>query len=169
VRIRAAIAAALTVAGAVSVLAACSPVVAMDPAEAAADPACAAVTVRLPDEIAGFAKRETNAQATGAWGDPTVALLHCGVETPAPTSDLPCVSVPSDAGASVDWLVDDAEDPVFKFTAYGRSPSVSVVVDYSKVSGTDVLEAIDQAVATLPQVGACVGIDDVVPTATPAP
>jgi len=161
--------AAAVAASAALALSGCAPIVAMDPAASAGDPACAAVTVRLPDEIAGFAKRETNAQATGAWGDPTVALLHCGVDTPAPTSDLPCVSVPGDVNGEVDWLVDDSEDPTYKFTAYGRSPSVSVVVDYSKVSGTDVLQAIDQAVATLPKVGACVGIDDVLPTATPAP
>src|SRR5690606_31958011 len=139
-------------------LTACASAVPMTPAEDAANPACASVTVRLPDVIAGFAKRETTAQATGAWGQPTVALLHCGVESPAPTSALPCVTVPGDG---VDWRVDDRDSPTYVFTAYGRTPSVSVAIDYSQISGTAVLDAIDVAVATLPQTGACLSSDDV--------
>jgi len=157
------VAAVLAVAAAFP-LAACTAVVTMTPAAGAGSPACAAVTVRLPDEIEGFEQRETNAQATGAWGDPTVALLHCGVDAPAPTSDLPCVTVP---GGQVDWLLDDSDAPSYVFTAYGRSPSVTVVVDYSMVSGTSVLNALDQAVRTLPQTGSCVGADDVTPAPTP--
>ena len=142
-------------------LTACSAIVAMEPAEFAASPACAAVTVRLPDSIGdgaeAIAKRETNAQATGAWGEPTVVLLHCGVPAPPPTSELPCVTPPDGA---VDWLVDDSDAPTYVFTSYGREPAVSVAVDNTMISGVSVLDALDTAVSQLPQVGACIGVDD---------
>lgn len=155
-------------------LAACSPTVALDPAPDAADPACAAVTVRLPDEIdEGTSKvlqRETNAQATGAWGDPTVVVLHCGVPQAAPTSDLPCNTATDDAGNSIDWLVDGSKDPIFTFTTYDRKPAVSVTIDYDSIGSASVLDAIAPAVGTLPENGHhCVGPDDVPPTATETP
>lgn len=155
------LASAIAVAALAGLLSGCAPTVALEPAEGAADPACAAVTVLLPDEIdegdTPLLQRETNAQATGAWGDPVAVVLHCGVESPAPTSTLPCVTVP---GGAVDWLVDDSKDPEFVFTSYGREPAVSVVVDYGRVSGTTVLQALDRAVDELPKVGACIGIED---------
>jgi outer membrane murein-binding lipoprotein Lpp len=52
------------------VLAGCAQAVPFDPAADASDPDCAAVVVRLPDTVAGLAERETNAQGTGAWGQP---------------------------------------------------------------------------------------------------
>ncbi len=151
-------------------LAACAPTVALDPAPDAADPACADVTVHLPDEIdengTKLPQRETNAQATGAWGDPTAVVLHCGVAAPPATSDLPCPGVP---GVTVDWLLDDSQAPEYRFTTYDRTPAVSVVVDYDVVSGTTVLEALDVAVSGLPENGHhCIDAADV-PSATPIP
>ncbi len=155
-------------------LTACSPTVALDPAPDAPDPACAAVTVRLPDEIdegtSKFMQRVTNAQATGAWGDPTVVVLHCGVAVPAPTSDLPCNTVTDDFGNSIDWLVDDSKDPIFTFTTYGRTPAVSVTIDYDSIGSASVLDALSSSVSTLPDNGHhCVGLDDVDSTPTPEP
>ena len=138
-------------------LAACAPVVALQPAERAADPACAEVTVRLPDEIGGLEQRETNAQATGAWGEPVAVVLHCGVPAPPPTSELRCVTTP---GGVVDWLIDDSNAPEFVFTSYGRDPAVTVVVDYEVVSGATVVSELDGAVARLPQVGSCIGPEE---------
>jgi len=142
-------------------LSACAPVVALGAAEDAADPACAAVTVRLPDEIGdggvAFPARETNAQATGAWGDPVAVVLHCGVPTPPPTAEFPCVTAP---GGVVDWLVDDTRAPDYIFTSYGRSPAVSVVIDNTVISGVSVLDAVDNAVSQLPQTGSCISIED---------
>ena len=158
----------------VAALAACTPTVALEPAAGAADPACAAVTVRLPGEIdegtTTFVQRETNAQATGAWGDPTVVVLHCGVAQPAPTSDLPCNTVVDNVGNSIDWLVDDSQDPVFTFTTYDKAPAVSVTIDYDSIGSASVLNAISIAVSQLPENGHhCIGLDDVNPTATAAP
>lgn len=136
-------------------LAACAPTVALQPAALADAPSCAAVTVRLPDEISGLAKRETNAQATGAWGQPTAVVLHCGVEAPPPTSLLPCYTVDG-----IDWLVDDTDSPTFVFTSYGRDPAVTVAIDNTVVAGVSVLESLSYAVSQLPATGACISVDD---------
>ena len=155
-------------------LAACSPTVALDPAPDAADPACAAVSVRLPDEIdeqgTKLVERETNAQATAAWGDPAAVVLRCGVPVPPPTSALPCNTVTDRGGNSVDWLVDDSKDPIFTFTTYGRTPSVSVTIDYGVIGSASVLDALSSAVNQLPGNGhRCIGLDDLTPSATPTP
>ncbi|WXZ51180.1 DUF3515 family protein [Clavibacter tessellarius] len=50
--------------------------------------------------------RETDAQGTGAWGDPqSTVILRCGVATPGPTTDA-CISYDD-----VDWVEDDLEGP----------------------------------------------------------
>jgi len=138
--------------GATASLTGCSAIVALDPAPDAALPACADVSVRLPAAIEDLARRETNAQATGAWGEPTAVVLHCGVPVPPPTSTLPCVTPPD---GLVDWLVDDSDAPTYVFTSYGRTPAVSVVLDNTVVSGVSVLDALDAAVSHLPQSGSC--------------
>ena len=84
--------AVLLVAAAAVTLTGCSSTVSMTPAKGANDPACAAVTVRLPDAVDGQQRRWTDAQATGAWQSDdgrTTVLLTCGLEPPAP-SMLPC-------------------------------------------------------------------------------
>lgn len=139
-------------------LSACAPTLALDAAEDAADPACAAVSVRLPDELAGLSKRPTNAQATAAWGEPAHVILRCGVPAPAPTAVLPCVTVPEPNG--VDWLRDSSGDPYFVFTTYGRQPALEVIIDGTEVSGFEVLTELAGAVSQLPVEGRCIGLGD---------
>ncbi|WP_255447322.1 DUF3515 family protein [Schumannella soli] len=114
-----------------AVLAGCSPVVATEPAADANDPGCADVIVRLPDSTQGLAKRETNAQATAAYGDPADVLLTCGVKVPA-ASELPCVQT-----KNVLWLRDDSKAPLYIFTTFGREPAIDVAIrsDQTKASG----------------------------------
>ncbi len=131
----------------------------MQPAESAAAPECADVTVRLPDTVDGLEKRETNAQATGAWGNPASVLLRCGVPSPGPTSDR-CISL-----NGIDWIEDASEAPTYRYTSYGRTPAVEVAIDSSTgVSGTNALIDLQDAVGMLPQTGACVGPDDLLNT-----
>ncbi|HWR86574.1 MAG TPA: DUF3515 family protein [Rhodoglobus sp.] len=138
---------------AVLLLTACTPAVTLEPAEDAGAVACAEVIVRLPDDVEGLPKRETDAQGTGAWGDPAKVLLRCGVPAPAPTSDLPCYT-----WGGVDWIVDDERDPVLVATTYGREPAIEVIID-DQADGI-ILEQLGAAVSRLPVTGACVGIDD---------
>ena len=140
-----------------ALLAACSQAVTFDPAPAASDPDCAAVVVRLHDEVAGQAARETNAQGTGAWGSPASVLLRCGVEPPGPTT-LRCVSVDE-----VDWIIDESDAPRYRFTTYGRTPAVEVVVDNDVVSGTTVIADLSPAVAVIEADGGCTDLEELAP------
>lgn len=132
----------------------CSRVVPLQAAAHANDPHCASVIVRLPDTVAKLSKRETNAQSTGAWGDPDAIVLTCGTEPIGPTT-LDCVSV-----NGIDWVVDDREKPLYRFSLYGREPGLEVRVDSSRVSGTDALVDLGKAVQVLPQTRHCVGPSD---------
>lgn len=138
----------LAAVGTAGLLTGCSGTVSMTPAKGANDPACAAVTVRLPDAVDGQQRRWTDAQATAAWGDPSTVLLTCGVAEPGP-STLPC-----DTRAGVDWIIDDTDAPKYRFTTYGRTPALEVYLDYDAVSGSQVLTDIGTAVGQLPTTGA---------------
>jgi hypothetical protein len=129
---------------AASGLTGCTSTVTMEPAPLANDPACAEITVRLPGELNGQARRWTDAQATGAWGDPAVILLSCGVEPPGPTT-LPCQSV-----NGVDWIIDDADAPKYRVTTFGRTPALELYLDTEVVSSADVLDALSRIVDLLP-------------------
>jgi len=150
-------------------LAACAPTVALDPAPDANDPKCADISVHLPDAVAGQAQRQTNAQATGAWGDPAVVLLRCGVKPIGPTSK-PCVSV-----NGIDWVLEN--DPDAKtglYITFGRLPATEVVIDRGshRVTDSGVLPDLADAISQVPQQKSmrCQGLSDgSIPTATPSP
>lgn len=146
----------LAVPAAVAVLLAitgCTPTVPMEAAPDAVNPACASVIVRLPAEVGGLELRETNAQATGAWGDPAAVLLTCGVPVPPPTSEFPCFTF-----GGVDWLIDDSNAPIAVATTYGRDPAIQVVLDGS--GGAVLLEDLARAVAEIEPDGYCLALTD---------
>ncbi|MFZ6993563.1 DUF3515 family protein [Curtobacterium sp. RRHDQ66] len=124
----------------------CTNAVTMTAAPSANAAACAAAQVRLPDTVdTKYALRNTNAQSTAAWGDPSAALYHCGVAVPT-VSDLPCFSK-----GSVDWIRDD-EGKQIVYTTFGRDPAVQVVIDSTKTTD-QVLQDIGNAVEALPKDG----------------
>jgi hypothetical protein len=167
---RTVIASVLLASAIAAVLSGCSPIVALNPAPHANDPACADVIVRLPATVENLPKRETNAQATGAWGDPSTVLLRCGVKVPT-VSDLPCVQIDND----VYWLRDDSNAPTYVFTSYGRTPAVAVVIDQRKLAPGLVLADLDAVIAfTKPNGRVCSSVQDTLgstdaptPAATP--
>lgn len=129
----------------------------MEAAPDANNPECADVTVRLPQTVDGKDRRTTNAQATGAWGDPASILLYCGIEPSGPTTDS-CVNV-----KGVDWIVDDSRAPLFRFEAYGRSPGLEVIVDAEKqVSGTNVIAELSSVANELPQERKCTSVSETI-------
>lgn len=146
-------------------LSACVPAVPMTPAEDATNPLCADVIVRLRTvpAIEELQRRDTNAQATGAWGNPAAVLLRCGVPVPGP-STLPCATV-----EGIDWLRDDSDAPNYVFTTYGRDPAVEVIVDGNTASGTEALMALSSAVGSIPATRACTNPEDVLNVPTPPP
>lgn len=127
-----------------STLSGCTATVSLDPATYANDPACAAVSVRLPDTVDGLAKRSTDAQATGAWGTPAAVLLRCGLEA-VTVSTMKCVTT-----SKIDWLVDDTNAPTYRFITYARKPAVEVIIDSKKASGVNVLDDLANAIEQLP-------------------
>ena len=151
-----------------SLLSGCAATVALEPAADAVNTVCADMVVRLPDTVADdLDLRETNAQGTGAWGTPDSVLLRCGVEPPAPTSELPCVLV-----GSVYWLRDGTNAPNYVFTTYGREPATEVIVDSDVAAPGVVLYDLESAVSQAESVSGCTEIEDSLgadPTATPAP
>ncbi|WP_312854823.1 DUF3515 family protein [Agromyces agglutinans] len=157
---RRAVAALFAVTGAVA-LTACAQTVSLERAEAGTDVACADVVVRLPDAVAELEQRDTDAQGTGAWGSPAAVLLRCGVEPPGPTEDR-CVSVDG-----VDWVIDETDAPRYRFTTYGRTPAVEVIVDNDVVSGTTAITDLARAVSVIPAEGACTSIDELPETSAP--
>jgi len=154
---------ALVAAALAALLAGCSPVVSMIPAaEFANDPACAAATVRMPDTISSYELRQTDAQATAAWGNPTVVLYYCGVPVPEAT-DLPCVPV-----GDVFWLREEVPAGL-AFTTYGRDPAIRVVVDVpddvseAPIAPGVVLDELSEVVSFTAQTGReCLDVEDTV-------
>ena len=134
---------------ATGLLSGCSATVNIDAAPLANDPACAEITVRLPDVIGDQNKRTTNAQATGAWGDPSSVILRCGLE-PVTVSNMTCVSA-----SGVDWLVDESKSPSYRFITFGRSPATEVIVDSTKVAGVTAVDSVAAAVKNIPATKSC--------------
>lgn len=135
----------------------------MSPAPAANDPRCAAVIVRLPDSVAGQSRDDTDAQATGAWGNPVRVQLTCGLAPIGPTTD-PCVTATSGT-TSVDWVLEsDPSARVLSYITYGRTPAVRVTIAHAEggVSDADVLNELVPAVAAIPADASqrCVGATD---------
>ncbi|MFD6053221.1 DUF3515 family protein [Agromyces sp. NPDC060279] len=153
-RLRRALRAAAVIAPAALLLAACAPIVPFEAAPDAADADCASLVVRLPDTVAELPKRETNAQGTGAWGEPASVLLRCGVPVPGPTTER-CVSVDG-----IDWIIDESDAPRYLFTTYGRTPAVEVLVDNDVVGGTTAIADLSNAVGVIPADGGCTSVDD---------
>jgi hypothetical protein len=165
---------------AVGLLTGCSPTVALSPAASATSAKCASVVVLLPDTVSTLPQRETNAQGTGAWGEPPDIIMHCGVPVPDPTSKLPCDSVDG-----IDWLLNSNRAPIYTFTTYGRDPAVSVTVNAKdvKADGNQALNDLAIAVAAIPAKHHCIAPKEVIqdgepvaeatptpkPTATPKP
>jgi len=149
------VAAALTVLSSSLLLGGCAVSVPMTPAPDATNVACADVIVHLPSTVADAESRETDAQATGAWGNPAAVLLLCGVPVPAPTT-LPCLNI-----NGIDWIEDDSDAPTYRYTTYGRDPAVEIVIDSEAVSGSTALVDVANAVGYVPATRACIGAEDV--------
>ena len=159
------------VAGAIvltGLLSGCSATVALSPATNATSAKCASVVVLLPDTVSTLPQRETNAQGTGAWGEPADIVLRCGVPVPDPTSSLPCDTVDG-----IDWLLKSDPDNVFTFTTYGRDPAVAVTINSKdvKADGNQALNDLAIAVAAIPSKHHCIApvetLQDGQPVATP--
>lgn len=139
-------------------LSGCASTVALEPADAAGDPACADVMVRMPDVLDGQERRWTDAQSTAAWGEPTAIIVSCGVTPPGPT-EAQCITV-----GGMDWIVDESQAPTYRITSYGRVPALEIITDNESVGPTSVLDTIGTFAAPhLTRESACVESSSVLP------
>jgi hypothetical protein len=147
----------------VGLLSGCAATVALTPATNATSAKCASVVVLLPDTVSTLAQRETNAQGTGAWGEPPDIVLRCGVAVPDPNS-LPCVTVDG-----IDWLKKDNPNEVSTFTTYGRDPAVAVTINAKdvKADGNQALNDLAIAVAEIPATHHCAAPQEVIQDGQP--
>lgn len=153
--------AALLATASVLLLAGCASTVPTTVTPHATDPVCADVVLSTPDELDGLARKDTNAQATTAWGEPEAAIvLRCGVEPLGPTTDR-CITVESSDGTSIDWVVtegdSDSDDVDATFTTYGRVPAIEVSIPASirKEHSTSMLIDLGPAVAKTAKQRSC--------------
>ncbi|MFI7482912.1 DUF3515 family protein [Kocuria sp. M1R5S2] len=139
-----------------AVLTGCAPAVTVDPAENAADPGCAPAMLAMPEGVGEHERRETTSQGTTAYGDPTAAVVRCGVTPPGPTTDA-CSSV-----NGVDWLIRRSEEDgsLWTATTYGRDPAVEVVFDSSAVASSTLLVELGSAVEQIPAERRCLALED---------
>lgn len=114
-------------------LTACGSIADVEAAPHAADPDCAPVMIALPDSIGEAGQRETNAQATAVFGEPSRAVVRCGVEPPGPSSEH-CVSADG-----VDWLAVEEDGATWRLISYGREPAVEVLIDTEEISSSSVM------------------------------
>ncbi|WP_421734333.1 DUF3515 domain-containing protein [Cellulomonas sp.] len=143
----------------IAVLAGCASVVPVDVAPHATDPQCASVVLAMPDSLGdGLPQRDTNAQATTAWGDASApVVLRCGVEPLGPTTEH-CQSVETPGGPSIDWVVVEGEDGGWTFTTYGREPAVELHVpaEVADERSTAFVDQLGPAVALTEPTRSCV-------------
>lgn len=135
-------------------LAGCASPVSVEPAVDAANPECAEVMVTLPDQVGEADQRETNSQATSAWGDPSLVVLRCGVPVPGPTTNR-CVSV-----NDVDWVIEEGAE-AWTLTTYGRDPATEVLFNPDEIASSTVLVDLAGAVSQIPQDEECLSLQDV--------
>ncbi|MFC7402679.1 DUF3515 family protein [Citricoccus sp. GCM10030269] len=152
--------AAVALLGATALASGCGARVAdVEPAPEATDPVCAEAMVSLPDAVAGFERRETDSQATGAWGSPSAVILRCGVPEPGPTTEH-CVTA-----NGIDWVTRD-EGQYWRLTTYGRSPAIEVLFDDTRAASSSVMVDLSSAVGRIPATGGCT---TTAPTQEPIP
>ena len=162
--------AAPLVAASLLLLAGCAPTVDLPTAPNQTAKGCAAVIVRLPSALASATRRQTDQQATAAWGsgNPPSVVLRCGVTPPGATADN-CLPMPVDG---VDWI----ERPVagtqqYVVTTFGRTPAVQLVIDTARIGSSVALPPISDAIvqAIPKQTSRCVAPDQLTPTSTASP
>lgn len=150
---------ALAAGALLAALTGCATTVTLTPADDANNPLCAGITVGLPGQLGGQQRRWTDAQATGAWGDPSAVILSCGVTPPGPTEEK-CITI-----GGVDWIVDESKAPLYRVTTYGRTPAVQLLINNKVVSPNDVLSEIATLVSQLPSDAKCISTETLVPAA----
>ncbi len=134
-------------------LSACTPIADVEPAPDAANPDCATIMVALPSVLADQQQRETDSQATAAWGEPAKIILRCGVPVPGPTTEQ-CATV-----NGIDWILREDES-TWTATTYGREPAVEVLFNPEEVSSSTLLVQLENSISRIQPTRECISSND---------
>jgi len=112
---------------------------------AAGSAACRIAAAHWPKTVGGqpLAPTSSSSDAVRAWGEPAI-IARCGLPAIGPTTDT-CLNV-----SGIDWVAHQLTDGV-RFTTYGRSPAIEVLVPSAYRPEPLVLPAFGAAAAAIPQ------------------
>lgn len=128
---------------AVAVLSGCSSAVEIAPAPQADSEVCRSVTSAWPADVGDHEQREvSDASAGAAYGDPPI-IARCGVPALGPTTE-DCIEVDG-----MGWVAEKLSDGT-RFTAFGRDPSVEVLIPAEYAPEPLLLPAFTKAAERLP-------------------
>jgi hypothetical protein len=107
--------------------------------------ACRSAAAHWPKTVGGQSREPTSSssEAVRAWGDPAV-IARCGLAPIGPTTDQ-CINV-----SGIDWVAHKLTDGV-RFTTYGRSPAIEILVPSAYKPEPLLLPAFGAAASTIPQ------------------
>jgi hypothetical protein len=125
-------------------LSGCSSIDVADPV-GAGSALCRSAAAGWPTTVGGQQLRATSSSsaAVRAWGDPPI-IARCGLPPIGPTTD-PCLDV-----SGIDWVAHQLTDGV-RFTTYGRSPAIEVLVPSAYSPEPLLLPAFGKAASAIPQ------------------
>jgi hypothetical protein len=125
-------------------LSGCSSIDVADPV-GAGSALCRSAAARWPTTVGGQRLRPTSSSsaAVRAWGDPPI-IARCGLPPIGPTTD-PCLDV-----SGIDWVAHQLTDGV-RFTTYGRSPAIEVLVPSAYSPEPLLLPAFGKAASAIAQ------------------
>lgn len=111
----------------------------------AGSPACRSAAAHWPKTVGGQSLQPTSSSsdAVRAWGQPAI-IARCGLAAIGPTTD-PCLDV-----SGVDWVAHQLTDGV-RFTTYGRSPAIEILVPSAYQPEPLLLPAFGPAASAIPQ------------------
>ena len=125
-------------------LAGCASIDVADP-PAAGSAACRSAAAHWPKTVGGQSLQPTSSSsvAVRAWGDPAI-IARCGLASIGPTTDQ-CLDV-----SGIDWVAHRLNDGV-RFTTYGRTPAIEVLVPSAYQPEPLLLPAFGAAASAIPQ------------------
>jgi Protein of unknown function (DUF3515) len=115
-----------------------------DPADAGSA-VCRSAATHWPKTVGGRTLRATSSSsaAVRAWGDPPI-IARCGMPPIGPTTDT-CLDV-----SGIDWVAHQLTDGV-RFTTYGRTPAIEILVPGVYQPEPLLLPAFTEAASAIPQ------------------
>jgi len=122
----------------------CSSIDVAEPADAGST-LCRSVAAQWPQTVGGQSRQTTSSSSASvrAWGDPAI-IARCGLPPIGPTTD-PCLDV-----SGVDWVAHRLTDGV-RFTTYGRTPAIEILVPSAYQPEPLLLPAFGKAASAIPQ------------------